>query len=381
MFQQSMKCYIIRLLCSIFYIVSASAFPYQQSNNSNQQLDNIKQQITSEKNKINQVSRQAQELEQQLKKDDIAIAKVAKLLNQTSSELSKIKNRITELEANKKQLTKQKQQQEILLAKQLQAAYTSGNHDYLKLLLNQEDPSKVQRAITYYQYLNKARIAEIESFQSTIQSLLTVVTELEEQSTKLSSLKTQQIVQQNNLKQSKNERANTGKKLNNELSTSKQQLAKLVEAEENLLIEIQRLAKLAQKSVELNGLGKLKGKLTWPVNGKIRRSFGSRKQGYLKWKGILLTAPVGRQVNSIYNGKVLFSDWLKGYGLVTVIDHGDGYMSLYGFNQTLLKSVGDTVEAGEPIALVGQSGGQDQPALYFEIRHQGQAINPKTWCK
>ncbi len=169
----------------------------------------------------------------------------------------------------------------------------------------------------------------------------------------------------NNLKQSKNERAKTIQKLNQELSSSKQQLAKLVEAEENLLIEIQRLARLAKKSVELNGLGKLKGKLAWPVNGKIRRSFGSRKQGYLKWKGVLLTAPVGRQVNSIYNGKVLFSDWLKGYGLVTVIDHGNGYMSLYGFNQALLKSVGDTVEAGEPIALVGQSGGQDQAALYF----------------
>lgn len=381
MFLPSWKHNGIRLLCSFFCIVSLATFSSAQANNSDQQLDEIKQKINSEKTKISQVSQQAKDLEKQLKKDDIAIANVAKALNQTSAELKQTQNRITELTKQKKQLTQQKQQQETLLAKQIQAAYTSGNHDYLKLLLNQEDPSKVQRAITYYQYLNKARIAEIETFKATITDLLAVVTELEEKSAILNNLKTQQIVQQNNLKQSKNERAKTIQKLNNELSSSQQQLAKLVEAEENLLIEIQRLARLAKKSVELNGLGKLKGKLTWPVKGKIRRSFGSRKQGYLKWKGILLTAPVGRQVNSIYNGKVLFSDWLKGYGLVTVIDHGNGYMSLYGFNQALLKSVGDTVEAGEPIALVGQSGGQDQPALYFEIRHQGQAVNPKIWCK
>lgn len=381
MFQPSWKHYSIRLLCSFCCIVSLATFAFEQKANSDQQLDEIKQKINSEKNKISQVSQQAKDLEKQLKKDDIAIAKVAKALNQTSADLKKTQTRITELSKQKKQLSEQKQQQETLLAKQLQAAYTSGNHDYLKLLLNQEDPSKVQRAITYYQYLNKARIAEIETFKATITELLTVVTELEEKSATLNNLKTQQIVQQNNLKQSKNERAKTIQKLNQELSNSKQQLAKLVEAEENLLIEIQRLARLAKKSVELNGLGKLKGKLAWPVNGKIRRSFGSRKQGYLKWKGVLLTAPVGRQVNSIYNGKVLFSDWLKGYGLVTVIDHGNGYMSLYGFNQALLKSVGDTVEAGEPIALVGQSGGQDQAALYFEIRHQGQAVNPKIWCK
>ena len=109
--------------------------------------------------------------------------------------------------------------------------------------------------------------------------------------------------------------------------------------------------------------------------------FGTRKQGYLKWKGVLISSAVGKQVKSIHNGTVLFSDWLKGYGLVTVVDHGKGYMSLYGHNQTLLKNVGDQVEQGEPIALTGQSGGQQQSGLYFEIRHQGKAVNPRLWCK
>ena len=137
----------------------------------------------------------------------------------------------------------------------------------------------------------------------------------------------------------------------------------------------------AKQAENLVGLSKLKRKLSWPVKGRINHSFGSSKQGYLKWKGVFLSAPIGREVKTIHNGTVLFSDWLKGYGLVTVVDHGDGYMSLYGHNQALLKSVGDRVEAGEPIALVGQSGGQANSGLYFEIRHTGIAVNPKLWCK
>ncbi|WP_394172185.1 murein hydrolase activator EnvC family protein [Thalassotalea litorea] len=101
----------------------------------------------------------------------------------------------------------------------------------------------------------------------------------------------------------------------------------------------------------------------------------------MRWKGVLMTAPVGQPVYTIHNGTVLFADWLKGYGLVVVVDHGDGYMSLYGHNQTLLKNVGDRVEIGEPIALVGQSGGQNRAGLYFEIRHKGKPVNPKLWCK
>ena len=141
------------------------------------------------------------------------------------------------------------------------------------------------------------------------------------------------------------------------------------------------MAEAARAAENLVGLSKLKRKLNWPVRGRIQHSFGTKKQGYLKWKGVFLSAPIGRQVKTVHSGTILFSDWLKGYGLVSVVDHGDGYMSLYGHNQALLKSVGDRVEAGEPIALIGQSGGQTQSGLYFEIRHAGKAMNPKLWCK
>lgn len=371
---------LFNLLCSLFYVVSCISFA-EESHHSTNKLNNIKQAITSQKQKISTVSKKTKALEKQLKQGDIAISNVAKALNITQTSLTNTTKKLAILAKQKKQLTQQQQQQEKLLAKQLQSAYTSGNHDYLKLLLNQEDPSNIQRTITYYQYLNNARVHEIENFKTTINTLLDVVTEEQEKSTQLKQLKTQQVVQQSNLKQAKLARTKTIKQLNSQLSSSKQQLSKLVDAEENLLIEIQRLAKLAKASISLNGLSKVKAKLSWPVKGRLQHTFGSKKQGYLKWKGVLISAPSGREVNSIYHGKVLFSDWLKGYGLVTVVDHGNGYMSLYGHNQALLKAVGDTVKAGEAIALVGQSGGLNSPALYFEVRHKGQALNPKQWCK
>ncbi len=372
----------IHLLCSFCCIVSTTLFSAE--NNTSNKLSTLKNEIFTHQQTLSEVNQKTKHIEQKLKQDDIAISIVAKALNNTKIQLHSIQQKLIELSKTKQQLTRQQKQQEILLAKQIQSAYTSGNNDYLKLLLNQDKPSEVQRNITYYQYLNKARINEIDNFQQTIKNLTIVVTEQQEKSEELRKLQSQQVIQQNNLKQAKLARTDTIKKLNSQLSSTKKRLAKLIDEEENLKVEIQKLAeqaKRAKATVKLDGLSKVKGKLSWPVKGRIRHSFGSKKQGYLTWKGTVISAPLGHQVNSIYDGKVLFSDWLKGYGLVTVIDHGKGYMSLYGHNQTLLKSVGDKVKAGEAIALVGQSGGQSQSALYFEVRYKGQAVNAKTWCK
>ena len=247
--------------------------------------------------------------------------------------------------------------------------------------MNQNESERIQRTISYYQYLNKARINEINKFQITITQLMEVTTQHQEQVAQLQLLKANQQQQRKNLNKNKDKRSKTLASLNNKLLSSKQQLAKLKAEEANLTAALQKLTALIRAEVDLVGLSKLKRKLSWPVKGRMLRNFGSRKQGYLKWKGVLLGAPIGKQVQTIHNGTILFSDWLKGYGLLIVIDHGNGYMSLYAHNQTLLKSVGDRVETGEPIALVGQSGGQDQAGLYFEIRHQGKAVNPKLWCK
>ncbi|WP_440874976.1 murein hydrolase activator EnvC family protein [Thalassotalea sp. PLHSN55] len=347
----------------------------------NQQLNDVKRAIAKQKLAISNVSKKRQQLENQLKKDDLAIAAVAKSINNTEKKLIVVQQKLIELTKQKQQLTKEKQKQEALLAKQLKAAYASGHHDYLKLILNQEQPANVQRTVTYYDYLNKARIEHIDEFQHTLTALLEVTTQHQEQEQQLNELKQQQAAEQQTLKSNKTARSQTIASLQKELLTSKQQLAKLEAEENNLVAALAKLAAAARAEIDLKGLAKLRNKLRWPVNGKMRHRFGTKKQGYLKWKGVLIGANVGSQVKTIHNGTVLFSDWLKGYGLVTVIDHGNGYMSLYGHNQALLKKVGDRVETGEPIALVGQSGGQQSSGLYFEIRHQGKAVNPRLWCK
>ncbi len=358
-----------------------SPLSFAQEDATDDKLDKVKQAIAKEKNTIQQVDKERASLLDQLKKDELAISKQAKALNNTVQQLAKTQKTLTELASEKQQLLSDKRQQESLLAKQLRTAYSSGHHDYLKLILNQENPGKVQRTVSYYQYLNKARIEEIETFQATILRLNKVEEKQQHQQQQLAQLKTQQVQEKRELEKGKSRREKTVKALNNQLMTAKQQLEKLEAEEENLVAALARIARLSKQDFALSGLSKLRGKLNWPVKGKLSRSYGSRKQGYLKWKGVLLSAPLGRTISTIHNGVVLFSDWLKGYGLVTVVDHGNGYMSLYGHNQALLKSVGDRVETGEPIALVGQSGGQNQSALYFEIRHNGKAVNPKIWCR
>jgi len=353
----------------------------KQKQDNQKRLNDIHKAIAAQKDNIFKGTKQRTSLEKQLKKDDLAIAAVAKSINETKQNLNTTQAKIVELSKTKRQLQAQKKSQERLLGQQLRSAYTTGHHDYLKLLLNQDQSEKIQRTLSYYQYLNQARIDEIQQFQQTLATLLEVTGQHQDEIENLKALEVKQVQQKRNLDKTKVQRRKTLQALNKKLLSSNEQLAKLTAEESNLNYALQKLESLIQAEFDLLGLSKLKKKLAWPVKGKLRHRFGTRKQGYLKWKGVLISAPIGRQVETIHNGTILFSDWLKGYGLLTVIDHGNGYMSLYAHNQALLKSVGDRVETGEAIALVGQSGGQDQPGVYFEIRHQGKAVNPKLWCR
>lgn len=382
-FRKLVSCLVIlSSLLLIDFSMATNITNHKESKQKNTtKLNDVQKAIAKQESNILKTNKNRTTLEKQLKNDDLAIAEVAKAIIETNQKLKISNKKIAVLNKEKQQLAAQKSQQERLLAQQLRSAYTTGQHDYLKLLFNQDESDKVQRTISYYQYLNKARMVQIDTFQSTITQLMQVTTQHQEETKTLQVLKINQQAQRKKLSQKKDKRSKTIASLNKQLLSSKQQLTKLKAEEANLTAALQKLTVLIRAEIDLKGLSKLKRKLSWPVKGRLLHSFGSRKQGYLKWKGVLVKAPIGRQVQTIHSGTILFSDWLKGYGLLTVIDHGKGYMSLYAHNQTLLKSVGDRVETGEPIALVGQSGGQNQPGLYFEIRHQGKAVNPKLWCR
>ncbi len=307
----------------------------------------------------------AQELKSVLKASELEIAKVAKALAITRQSLANVEQEQAKLGAEQETLKAAIRKQQSLLSSQLKSAFMAGHYDYAKMLFYQDDARTFERVITYYQYVAKARQKEIESFRSNVARLEEVNAELDEKAQSLAALKEEQEGQRAVL--IKNQRIAS-------LQADEKALRDAIEAAR---IAAERAARNAE--VSMDGLAKLKGKLTPPVKGRVRKLFGSRRQGQVSWKGIIIDGAEGDPVNSIAPGKVLYADWLRGFGLVAIIDHGKGYMSVYGHNQALLKQAGDDVRRGERIALVGRSGGQEYPNLYFEIRHKGKALNPSSW--
>ncbi|MCK7458822.1 murein hydrolase activator EnvC family protein [Idiomarina aminovorans] len=319
--------------------------------------------------------------ERQLRDLEIKTAEIAGSLRHTQTELKKINQQITDSQQRRKELQQKQKQQVALLEDQLVSAYMNGNHDFLKMLLNQQDPAQFERMLSYYQYLNTARVEEIKVIRHTQAEITALAEKLKQQQNQLASLKQRQQKQRAQLEQQQHQQKDKLAELQqqqrkdrsrvNELEQSREQLEQVLSAIENALAQ--------QKDVRLVGLQAVKKQLNWPSSGDVKRLFGKRREGPVNWKGVLIEGSNGQPVRSIANGRVVYADWLRGFGLVIVVDHGESYMSLYGHNQTLTKAVGEKVRKDEEIALMGQSGSRNKPALYFEIRHQGRPQNPSNW--
>ncbi len=252
--------------------------------------------------------------------------------------------------------------------------------------MNQESPAAAGRVTTYYDYFNRARSRHIEKSLAIIAKLETVEEGIRQQREKLQSLHRQESANKQKLEKDFRQRKQVLTNLKQEIHSKDKRLAQLVEDEHQLQQLLRSLDRELNDILmgEDNGLSfaRQRGKLVWPVRGEVERLFGkSRHAGKLRWNGVLIDSRAGDTVYAVARGRVAYADWLRGYGLLMIIDHGDGYMSLYGHNQGLIKEVGDWVEANEAIAVVGNSGGQDQAALYFEIRHNGKPTNPAYWCR
>jgi septal ring factor EnvC (AmiA/AmiB activator) len=273
-----------------------------------------------------------------------------------------------------------------ILTQQIQAAFVIGQQEYLKLLLNQEDPAAIGRTMKYYDYFNRARLTEIEQVRGTLLRLSSVEAKIKREKQVLAEIEQVRKKRRQELQEVSYAHSRVMAKLKKELGTRGEELSQLVENERRLQQLVNQLDDAIPDILTAPGkrtpFAKLRGKLQWPTQGKVRALFGrSRNAGKLKWNGVLIKASVGKDVRAVSHGRVAYADWLRGYGLLMIVDHGDGYMSLYGHNQALYKETGEWVEAGEVVATVGQSGGQQQAALYFEIRHNGKPSNPVRWCK
>jgi septal ring factor EnvC (AmiA/AmiB activator) len=364
------------MLCSVIFSTNLAA--QEQSD-----LDSIQQQIKNKQAQISQQLEAARKLQDNLKDVELQIAKSVKELSQTDKALDNNQQQLSVLRIQQKGYLTSLEQQKSVLAKQIRSAYMTGNYDFAKMLLNQQDAANFERTITYYQYLNKARKSQIDSFNLLVKDLQKVNAKLIDNQSELKQLKGQQLKQKQGLQANQTERERTLIAMQNAIESEEAKIAQLQINEKNLLEALTRAQQQVDKKedITLTGLSALKGRLLMPAEGNLRKMFGRFRQGQIKWKGVVINGTAGDSVIAIHHAKVLYSDWLRGFGLVTVLDHGDGFMSLYGHNQALLKQAGEAVQAGEAIALLGQSGGQSRPNLYFEIRHKGTPINPVSWLK
>lgn len=372
----------IRIIRSLLWpgLFCLLSWPALGQDKTDQQLKALQEQIKQRQQQLDLRLADAKELEAGLQKAEKDIAALVKDVKRTRNRLDSNKAEQNKLRQEAQQLQAKIRQQQQALGAQLRSAYMTGQHDFTKMLLNQEDAAKLERMLSYYGYLNKARLAQIRDFTAMVKRLDLVRLELVDKQTELVKLEKVQEAQRQLMASEQNKRERTLSELAKRIDTEAAQIEQLQINEQNLIQAIQRAAELAARQNQaLAGLDKMKGKLLRPAEGRLRNLFGKRRQGQVHWKGVLFQGNTGDSVRAVHHGKILFADWLRGFGLVTVIDHGDGYMSLYGYNQALLKGVGEAVEAGEEVALLGQTGGQSSPALYFELRHKGQAINPVSW--
>lgn len=377
--------YVKILLFAGMVILLPSALSAESANEYQSRLDTIRSKITNVVSALTQNKGKRDSLRTELKKLEIKIAKASKALRITQrkhkNSVENLQKSRDELKKLKKNLHKQKQ----LLAAQVRSAYAMGQQPQLKLLLNQQDPAEMGRAMMYYSYLNRARAGEIENFLVSIQREKTLEADIALATEELQAL----VINKRNSKQQLdahrvNRKSLLGK-LNKDINHQQLTLQELESSRgriENLLKDLgELLADIPAEPLNQKPFGQLRGALPWPVKGGFRASYGGvRSQGGLKWNGVVINADYDTPVRAVSNGRVAFADWLQGYGFIIIIDHNDGFMSLYGYNQELYKQVGDWIEASEIIASVGDSGGQPESGLYFEIRKQGKPVNPEKWC-
>lgn len=327
--------------------------------------------------------RQREDLQNQLRSLEEAVAVSAGALRRLDEELSGSARRLRELELERAEKQRALGEARSRLSAQLRAAHALGRQDRLKLILNQEDPADLSRLLAYHDYLTRARVEQLAAVTSRARELDEVVGSLSAQRANLGSLRSERENELAELAQKQEQRRTVLEELDRLLDAQGRKLQDLTTDAEAMRQLIDSLRREAVMGIggNFDPIARLKGKLPWPLRGRLAVRYGTPKEAdAVRWDGVLIEAQEGDEVRAVHIGRVIYADWLRGFGLLLIVDHGDGYMTLYGHNRVLLKEVGEWVVGGDVIALVGDSGGLTRPALYFALRHEGKPIDPVSWC-
>lgn len=397
-----------KIIVIIFIALINVKFSYADDN---QRLESVRRSIEEQENRIAQQNRQRIELVKALKDQETEIANLLVSIEKNDLTLKKLSQEITELIKQIEELNLKQQQQRDVLAKQLVNVFKIGKTSSLELVFLGEKSERNERIINYYGYINRAREELINDLKNTQSQLAEKKVSLLKKKSSKKALQDRQKQEQVGLEKNHQNRKKTISSLESSMQQNQQKLAQLRENETKLQAKIAQAERESQRIAEeearqakdiqekqkntnytlnsderalmarVSGIGKPQHQFNWPVNGNVKHRFGESLQGELYWKGLVIDAKEGVKVKAITDGRVLLASWLQGYGFVVALEHGKGDMSLYGYNQRVLVEVGDKIQTGQPIAIVGSSGGQNTSGLYFEIRRDGKALDPSGWLK
>jgi septal ring factor EnvC (AmiA/AmiB activator) len=347
-----------------------------------QELEEVREKISDLKKSMDKSARDRDRLTEDLQSAEVGIAEKRLRLQDLERERAYSAKRLAELDAAIAEREAELARESGQLSAQVRAAYMSGDQEKIKLLLNQRDPAMLGRMMAYYRYFNDYRADNIGAVSTKIRELAAMHSEVAAEEARLADLARTRSAELEKLATAQQERQALLAALRDRMAAEGREIERLAAQEKDLARLIAELTSILSDYpiTSEEPFSEHRGRLTWPVAGTLLRDFGQpRVGGELRWNGVVLAAPRGREVRSVYHGRVAFADWLAGMGLLVIVDHGEGYMTLYGYNETILKNAGDWVAPGDVIATVGDSGGQAEAGLYFEIRRGTQPLNPRRW--
>jgi murein hydrolase activator len=388
--------------CALIFSYPIAAAPKVD----NEDLKQLRGRIETLQKELADTEESKSEVADALRESERAVIAANRKLAALTREHHEANNKLSQIQAQSKQVARDIEAQQLRLGKLLHRQYLTGGGqtEYLSLLLNQQDPNEIARNLHYYGYLSRARLEGINALRANVQRLDMLTRESREKSLEISAIQTKQAEHKKYLEQEKIEHAKLLERISSQADQQRREISKLKRDEERLTRLVERIAKLlAQKkrsaprattpgplnnerlpdaSADGSPFSSLKGRLSLPVRGELANRFGGpRADGGVTWKGLFIRSATGGEVKAIAGGRVVFADWLRGFGNLMILDHGNSYMSLYSNNEINHKQVGDSVRGGDTIASVGNSGGNAESGLYFELRHQGKPFDPLNWVR
>jgi septal ring factor EnvC (AmiA/AmiB activator) len=349
------------------------------------QLAKVKARIAQVKKSLDEAVDRHDALAAKLRQAEQALGQARTALNETETAIAGANKQLGKLKAERAAERNKLAAEKRSLGAQIRAAYIAGRSNRLKLMLNQEDPARIERMLGYYDYFNRARTARIDKFNARLRHLGRLENEIDAELVHLKSLKEQKSQAVAAMGKRRDARKAVLSKVEAKIHSGRGELGKLKRDKKRLQRLIDKLSQTLADipdDIDNRSFASLQGELPWPVKGPHLASYGSmRRDGRLRREGVLIGGKAGEPVHAIAHGRVIYAGWLPHFGLLLIVDHGGGYLSLYGHNRSLYRQVGDWVDAGDVIAALGKSGGREKPALFFEVRHNKQPVDPARWCR